>query len=291
MLSTITNLLVRCVRRIQALEDAIVGRLVVGTVLVILTAIAVGVLKGPFIGRQDSQEFTIHTQAGEVLSPRLTDGTVMQIGQSSDVHVEITDRGRVIELLRGKIELNSRADLRRPLVIRAPNVRLTSAYGGAVSISTDKTHGTDITVLPGDGRSVELWYRSARDLRSSAPAQKGFQRVVLRRGQNVLIRSTGELVLGRGKFAYQSGDLPENLVVFRDARLADVLGSFNRFYKVAVRLDVQDIAGTRIDGSFDVYDRPSLIEYLIESYGVTASTLADGTVVLGRARPAVGRKI
>lgn len=291
MLSTITNLLVRCVRRIQALEDAVVGRLVVGTVLVILTVLVFGVLKGPFAGGHESQEFTIHTQAGEILSPRLSDGTVMQIGQSSDVHVEITRHGRIIELLRGKIDLNSRADLRRPLVIRAPNVRMTSAYGGAVSISTDKSNGTDITLLPGDGRSVELWYHSFRDVRSSGSAQQGFQRVVLRRGQNVLIRSTGELVLGRGKFAYQSGDLPENFVVFRDARLADVLANFNKFYKFAVRLDVQDIAGARVDGSFDVYDRPSLIEYVMKSYGVTASTLADGTVVLGRARPAVGRKV
>lgn len=231
--------------------------------------------------RPGEQELHLQTGAGDVRTTTLIDGTVLRLEEGTDARVHITNGKRVIVLSRGEVRVVAKVDGLRPLMFSTQNV-VAQTQGSTFVARISAGSGTEITVEQGAAHPVELRFWNLQDVLPPASDHET-RRILMREGQNVLIRPAGELVLGEGTFAFGSADLPVEPLVFRDALLADVLARFNRFYKAPARIEDPELEALAIDATFNAYDRPTLIQFLSRAYGVVARPQPDGTVVLARA--------
>lgn len=236
-----------------------------------------------------TQRLHIETARGDVRATTLLDGTLLQINEKSQVRVKVTERSRVVSLDSGALQIVVPRNQLYRLLFTAPNVRTSIGEGKLIAVVSENK-GTDITLAPDTAESIHLYYTARADWTSSFK-QLPSHHMVLRPGQNILIRSSGELVLGAGVFNYGSEDLPRILVVFRNARLADVLSDFNRYYKTPAKVTDREVAALPINGVFNAYDRPSLIQFLTAFHGMTVRSLPDGTLIVSRPSENVTHRI
>lgn len=190
------------------------------------------------------------TAVGRQESVQLADGSVMHLNTRSRAQVYYTDHVRRIRLLEGEALFSVARDPARPFVVEADDVRI-EALGTQFNVYRSESHGTRVSVIEG---AVQVTPGAG----SAAAAPVGSQ---LKAGEELEI--TADRVIRP-----QTADVQrvvawrERRLMFDQARIDDIAREFNRYNRVAIRVEGEALRARRMGGTFDADDPQPLIRYL-----------------------------
>jgi transmembrane sensor len=107
--------------------------------------------------------------------------------------------------------------------------------------------------------------------------------VFLRAGQQVSITRKGQILRDANPSLERIMGWPNGRLVFRDEPLIDLVTDFNRYHRQQLTIADPELAGHRVNGTFDAYDKLSLIQFLERYEGVRVITAPDGSQQLTKA--------
>jgi len=195
--------------------------------------------------------------------------------------VRFGSAARDVELLTGEGRFQVARDSRRPFIVSA-NGTSVRAIGTVFNVRVARSE-TRVSVIEGHV-AVEL-LKAPEKLRGVG-AVAASPRVELRAGEQVGVNSVAGLIENRPGDIDSVTAWTDRRLVFRDARLADVIAEFNRYRTHPMTVDDTAIAGISISGVFHVDDPESLMTYLESYEGVQVTRDVDGTAHIRRSRRA-----
>jgi transmembrane sensor len=220
------------------------------------------------------------TDVGEQLSVPLEDGSLVYLNTNSEFAADLSGPERRITLVRGEARFTVAKDPHRPFIVTTRHATVR-ALGTIFNVQTAGDR-TAVSVI--EGRIVVT---GQADMQTNAATQPSESRpapnVVLSTGQQVSVTRTGHLVRDAGPPLERVMAWPNGRLVFRDEPLIDLVTDFNRYHKRPLRIADPALAGHRVNGTFDAYDRLSLIQFLERYEGVRVTNAPDGSQQLTRA--------
>ena len=230
------------------------------------------------------------TAVGEQRSVSLSDGSVIVLNTHSEVRVRMTPLERRIDLMRGEAQFHVAKNPNRPFWVSTSEATVR-AVGTVFNVRNDRL-GTDVAVLEGRvevsavPEFVSLHERateavSAGQLRNTEAAPVS---VDLAAGQRAAVTARG-IEREVGPTVEAVAGWTERRLVFRDARLADVVAEFNRYRVRPLIIDDSQLADLKVGGVFDASDPESLVSYLKSFETVDVDQPDDGSLHLSRGIP------
>ena len=223
------------------------------------------------------------TAVGEQRTILLADGSVLTLNTDSAVRVRFGDELRVVDLLAGEGRFQVARDARRPFVVRA-NGTSVRAIGTVFDVRLGRSE-TRVAVIEGHV-AVDLPAQVGKSRGRAGAAAANPSHAELRAGEQVAVDA------GAGLIEHRPGDLEsvtawiDRRLVFRDARLADVIAEFNRYRTHPLAIDDAAVAGISISGVFHIDDPESLMTYLVNYEGMQVTRDEDGSEHIRRSRAA-----
>ena len=223
------------------------------------------------------------TAVGEQRTIILADGSVLTLNTDSTVRVRFGREMREVDLLAGEGRFQVARDPRRPFVVMA-NGTSVRAIGTVFDVRLGRSE-TRVAVIEGHV-AVDLSRSPGKPRGSGAVVADSARHVELRAGDQVAVNA------GAGLIESRPGDLEsvtawvDRRLVFRDARLADVIAEFNRYRTHPLAIDDAAVAGISISGVFHIDDPESLMTYLETYEGVQVTRDEDGSEHIRRGRGA-----
>lgn len=223
------------------------------------------------------------TGVGEQRTIMLADGSVLTLNTNSTVRVRFSGNLRQVDLLAGEGRFQVARDPGRPFVVDA-NGTSVRAIGTVFDVRLGRSE-TRVAVIEGHV-AVDLARPQAKPRGGAAAAGSGPPHVELRAGEQVAVNA------GAGLIESRPGDLEsvtawmDRRLVFRDARLSDVIAEFNRYRTHPLTIDDATVAGISISGVFHIDDPDSLMTYLENYEGVQVTRDEDGSEHIRRGRAA-----
>jgi transmembrane sensor len=226
-------------------------------------------------------EPTYRTEVGGLSRVVLRDGSTVTLNTDTALKVRFTAARREVELLRGEAQFAVVHDPTRPFEVFAGG-RVVRAVGTAFDVRLED--GKSVQVLVTQGRVALL---DAADLRTLLPIPPGSSATV-----PAVSVSAGESAFAKGKkvtvqrvsgaeaarhLAWEVGELS-----FQGETLAEAVAEFNRYNRKKLQVEDSSIARLQIGGNFQALDVDSFVAALGRSFGITATTGDDGSVVLAR---------
>ena len=205
------------------------------------------------------------TATGEQRTVRLSDGTLLNLNTHSAVDVRFDDERRLIVLQEGEILVETGHGDARPFIVETREGSMRAL--GTRFLVKREDDGTRLSVL-----------QSA----VAAHAQANPQELVLREGQQVLLRSDGLgsiAALTPGADAWTRG-----MLMVDNARLGDLLHELGRYRRghLGVALEVADL---RITGSFPLHDTDKALSALLPTLPVQIERHTPYWVTVAKAEP------
>lgn len=223
---------------------------------------------------------TFATNIGEQRSVPLSDGSLVYLNTDSNVEVDLSGSERRITLKRGEARFTVAKDPRRPFIVTTRHATVR-ALGTIFNVQTGGDR-TAVSVI--EGRIVVTGQADMQSPDSTGQSSPDAQAaVVLTTGQQVAVTSAGRLVRDANLSLERVMAWPNGRLVFRDEPLIDLVTEFNRYNQRPLRIADPQLAGHRVNGTFDAYDRQSLIQFLERYEGVRVTNAPDGSQLLTRA--------
>jgi transmembrane sensor len=180
------------------------------------------------------------TGTGEAKIVTLADGSQLQLDTNSAVRVSFDERGRSVELLRGRAFFEVAPDTNRPFAVTAGGARAV-ALGTRFEMRRDESR---VSVQVEEGRvAVSMNGRNA------------LQRPALERGQGLAIDLASAAL-------HESSAAPEAIGAWRQGRLlvegwtvAEVVAELGRYHRGAILLRDDALGARLVSGVYDL-DRP-----------------------------------
>lgn len=245
-----------------------VGLAVAASVVLLTLGISVGWFT---LGRNVDRTHLM-TQIGEQLSVTLHDGSTVHANTNSELSVVLSHRKRLASQTRGEVRFTVRKDLTRPFIVTTPQavVRVLGTTFN-VNIESGRTFVTVIeghVTVAGRGKGSQITQGDV---------------VVLHAGQQVAVTEIGHILRDSGPPLRRAVEWPRHLIYFHNATMAEVVAQFNRYHRQAMRIADPALADHQVDGTFDAFDRQSLLDYLKRYHGVNADgDASEGDLVLRR---------
>ena len=202
------------------------------------------------------------TTTGERRTITLSDGSTIFLDTNSAIAVSITDRQRIVRLLRGEAAFVVAPDRSRPFTVEANG-------GSATAL------GTRFLVRKDDARAQVLV--TEHSVRVTYPLPEGRSRVVAE-GQSIAYDAHG---LGRVLPAnsFDAMAWTEGMLVFKDKPLSEVVAEIGRYHRGYVRV-LGDAQRLRVSGVFRIDDPVASIDQLQRSLRLRSTRLTDGLIFL-----------
>jgi len=202
----------------------------------------------------------LETQAGEVRTVALADGTRMTLDTESSVHAAFDAEQRRVRLVRGRARFQVAAQP-RPFVIETG--------GGSVT-----TSGATLDVgFDGTSTSVGL-------LRGNADVRRGLQGAVqlrLNPGEKVLIGKAGVL-----PYSISEQHWPGRMPSFENAPLSEVVAVANRYGSAQIELADPELGSLRFTGTFNAADSAGLAHMLTAMFKLKCDDSVAHRFILSR---------
>lgn len=227
----------------------------------------------------------VQTSIGEQRTIPMKDGSSIHLNTDSEVRIALTEGERRITLIRGEGRFSVAKDPNRPFIVATPHASVR-ALGTVFNVQIAQS-GTAVAVLEGHievkGNEVVPEWDIHAEMRMAADAP---ERVELRTGQKVSVTPQGQIVPNGGPPIERIMGWPEHRLVFRDETVSDLVDEFNRYHDTEIRIADPQIGKYTVSGTFNAYDRESLLDYLEQFQGVQVEQSRDGrTVTLHAKRP------
>ncbi len=234
--------------------------------------LAIGVAGWLAVGREPVQQAAdpaprfLATGVGVKDSLRLPDGSHVVLGPLSSVTVALGygDTSREVEI-RGDAWFDVVHDESKPFTVRVGGATIVDV-GTKFAVRSDAPDGVTVSVAEG---SVSL-----RAVNSAV--QQG---VILKAGDNGLVKSGGEVVTRRGSanpddIAWLRGSL-----VFREAAIDEVKASMRRWYGLELRFADSSLASRHITATFNGESPDRVLDVLRLILGADIERRGDTAIV------------
>jgi len=197
---------------------------------------------------------TIETRRGERLELALSDGSVLQVDPETRMRVKLHDSdGRVVILEHGRALFRVAKDPERPFMVRA-NGTTARAVGTSFAVETQMQ---DVIVTVAEGKVAV----SVPPLAGSNNGEPEIAAMLIADQQLTVGGSSASpsvrKVDSERALAWASGRL-----VFEHTLLPQVLNEFNRYNRVQMRVEDDDLAERRISGTFNASDPDSFLAFI-----------------------------
>ena len=211
-----------------------------------IVSLAVGVIAGMF----DWGSKTYATNAGEMRSIALEDGSVVELNTRSRLRARFTANERRLQLLAGEAIFNVAKNPRRPFRVFAGSTEIV-AVGTQFNVDAHDSR-TVVTVLEGRVRVTNS---------TDIPAQ-GAGPMELNRGEQAVIAKHQPPKRISAADTAKATAWTERRLFFEGTTLADVATEFARYNDRIIRINDQVLAARRITGVFNATDQATFVEFL-----------------------------
>jgi len=225
---------------------------------------------------------TYRTSRGEQQSIVLSDGSVVQLNTLSTLVIHFDKDRRRVELPRGEALFRVAHDPARPFDVQTP-FAVVRAVGTEFNVY-NRTEGTQISVIEGrvrvgkapaaaqtSGVSPRLPQDDGAHSSGASSTQSVFP---LAAGQQVTVSSIAEPKPIPANVSTATAWIQRRIVLDNDS-VRTAVDEFNRYNRVQIRIQDEELAGLRISGVFDADDPKALIKYLEQTQ--QAHTSHNGT--------------
>lgn len=221
------------------------------------------------------------TEIGGLSRIVLKDGSTVTLNTDSELVVHFNPVSRQVRLLRGEAQFSVAHEATRSFEVLAGG-RLVRAVGTAFDVKLD--HGQSMEVMVTDGRVALLDAALAPGAAAPelAPATVSAGEAAVVTPKKVTVRRVSAADVAR-RLAWQVGELS-----FQGETLSEAVAEFNRYNRKKLKVEDPSIAALQIGGNFQALDVESFIAALNRSFGITAASADDGTMILARAPAAAG---
>jgi transmembrane sensor len=201
---------------------------------------------------------TYATNAGEMRSITLEDGSVVELNTRSKLRARFTANERRVQLLSGEAIFKVAKNPRRPFRVSAGSTDIV-AVGTAFNVDAHSSR-TVVTVLEGRVRVTANIHSAATAPRPS-PSQNDLL-VELARGEQAVVAEHHAPVRVALADTNRVTAWTERRLIFERTTLADVAAEFARYNDREIRIVGDALAAKRITGVFNATDQASFIEFL-----------------------------
>lgn len=237
--------------------------------LVLLVAITV------LVSRPEATGPTLHaTRIGEIRSVRLSDGTTVTLDTASSFALAFGSNERRVRLTRGRARFDVAKAPGRPFVVET-DAGVVIARGTVFDVMS-RGGRMDVLLLHG---VVEVRAQRAAEARPSSFAAR------LRPGQMLAVGATVERDAKPEPAPPAQTEWVSGLLAFDGARLDEVLVDTNRYTQQKVRLAEPALGELRVTGAFRPAPANQLADRLATAFGLEATVVASGDIVLVSADP------
>jgi transmembrane sensor len=261
----------------------------------------------------DSRGRTIQTDRGERREVALSDGSVVQVDPETLLRVKYEDHARRVYLDHGRALFHVAKNSERPFLVEA-NDTMVRAVGTAFAVER-RSESVVVTVSEGKVAvlsvhagatpvhstavgSAELQDKLSPAASGNEPTQRAGQsaapqtltgsapEILLTANQQVTVPASGSAepvrVVDSGRMlAWADGRL-----VFENTPLADAIRQFNRYNRIQIVVNDQELASRPISGVFNAADPESFAAFIqsVARVHVSRTDGADITIDVDRAK-------
>lgn len=255
---------------------SLVGAIAASLLFVVIAGAS---LTGHWPQPMQSEEF--QTAIGEQKTVALIDGSRMLLNTDTELRVDIADRSRTIQLLRGEAHFEVAADAKRPFRVYAGR-GFVEAIGTAFTV---RVRETDVEITVAEG-IVEIFAQdegsntgAGSAIIEAGPAYRSL--TVLTVNESAVFHDAVErrekldqAAIGR-KLMWREGFL-----AFSGDALIDVVSEMRRYTDVRIEIADPALAAMPIAGSYEAGNIDGMFESLEFVYGIKAVERAPRHVVL-----------
>jgi transmembrane sensor len=245
-----------------------IGLAIAATVLLMLGIAGIGLLPESWWARE-----TLATSLGEQRSVVLADGSVIQLNTLTRIRVRFDDHRRLIELSQGEAFFRVAHDEQRPFEV-------VTAFGTVRAVGTEfnvysRAHDMRVAVVEG---KVRVSANSSDSGRVAPPTL-----VTARQSVQIVAGAAAAVRLPTSEPQLATAWMQRRLA-FENDSLADVVTEFNRYNRLKLRIDDDELAALEINGVFNADDPHALIGYLQRVQRVVVEEAAGDSLVLRRSK-------
>ncbi len=198
------------------------------------------------------------TAAGEQRSLTLADGSLLDLNTRTGVSFDFNQERREVALAYGEAAFTIKARADVPFIVKSGNGRISADVPGLFSVRSDR------------GRAVVTCVEGP--IRISCGEE-----VRLEAGEQVEYANT----LGRVRKIDPAlaTSWRKGMLVFENRLLAEVVSELNRYRRG--RIILTDRQPRRVNGVFHLARPDEALEHIVTTFGLTATRLPGGWIVLG----------
>jgi transmembrane sensor len=211
---------------------------------------------------------TYRTSRGEQQSIVLSDGSVVQLNTLSTLVIHFDKDRRRVELPQGEALFRVAHDPARPFDVQTP-FAVVRAIGTEFNVY-NRSDSTQVSVIEGKVRiaAVSMPQKSAFSPRVMQSGDARLSRadspqaaIPLAAGQQVTVSSVAEPTPIPANVSTATAWVQRRIVLDNDT-VRSAVEQFNRYNRMQIHVQDEELAELRISGVFDVDDPKALIKYL-----------------------------
>lgn len=205
------------------------------------------------------------TAAGEIERVQLADGSMIDLGGSSAISIDVNTQQRRVTLLDGEAFFDIAADAARPFVVDARGLKLR-VLGTAFDVELTSS-STTVALLHG---SIQV------DSVAGHPAR------ILRPGEMLQIdQATGTVTTGVA-YPEDIGAWREGRVFLADVTIGAVVEMIQRYHTAWISIPDRGLAAQKVSGLFDLRDPDAALTALVHPFGGKVHSLTPFVRVITR---------
>jgi transmembrane sensor len=252
------------------------------------TAVAAGVLVaavGALFWYAHPRSHDFETATGEQRTFELEDGSVVSLNTHSRVAVRLTAHVREVRLVRGEALFHVAHDPSRPFLVSTDDA-VVQAVGTQFDVYR-RDDGTVVAVLEGRVNVTTAVPAPAASGSAAAPvAGRRSPRAAAVRSlgasQEAQVSHEGSVSIREVNNVNDTVAWRERRLVFRDQRLEQIVGEFNRYRAHPIRLEGSGVSELVYTGVFDADDAESLLQVLARDPALAVER--EGETIIVRLR-------
>jgi transmembrane sensor len=225
------------------------------------------------------------TATGEQRTFELEDGSVVSLNTHSRVAVRLTAHAREVRLLRGEALFHVAHDPSRPFLVSTDDA-VVQAVGTQFDVYR-RDDGTLVAVLEGRVNVTTAAPAPAASGGAAAPvARGGAPRAAAVRSlgasQEAQVSREGSVSIREVNNVSDTVAWRERRLIFRDQRLEQIVGEFNRYRAHPIRLEGSGVSERVYTGVFDADDADSLLQVLSRDPALEVDRSGESIIVRSR---------
>jgi transmembrane sensor len=222
------------------------------------------------------------TATGEQRTFELEDGSVVSLNTHSRVAVRLAAHAREVRLLRGEALFHVAHDPSRPFLVSTDDA-VVQAVGTQFDVYR-RDDGTVVAVLEGRVNVTPAAPAPAASGSAAAPvADRGVPRAAAVRSlgasQEAQVSHEGSVSIREVNNVSDTVAWRERRLIFRDQTLEQIVGEFNRYRTLPIRLEGSGVSERVYTGVFDADDADSLLQVLARDPALAVEREGEATLV------------